>query len=318
MNESATTTTSWRPVADLPQARSEVGVAEAGGLVHVVGGTALVDGEPRWATTLVTAYDPRADRWTERAPLPEPLTHVGLAGLGGKLYAFGGFTGIVHLNPRRAAYSYDPERDEWTGLPELPVALGSVGVAGVGGKLHVIGGRDSRRVVPLPGAPIELGLGTVNHHFVHDPENRTWSEAPPLPGPPRDHAGVVALDGRVHVIGGRVEDVDQNLDRHDVYDPRTGEWTTAAPLPAPRSAGATTVLNGLIAHAGGECAQGGSTFDDVAVYDPRADRWTTTTPLPHGRHGFGAAVADGRAFFVAGSPTCAGGAGVDALELLLG
>ncbi|GAA2694016.1 MULTISPECIES: kelch repeat-containing protein [Actinosynnema] len=318
MSESTRNPASWRAVADLPQARSEVAVAEAGGLVHVVGGTALVDGEPHWATTLVTAYDPSADRWTERAPLPEPLTHVGLAGLGGRLYAFGGFTGIVHLDPRRAAYCYDPGRDEWTALPELPAALGSVGVAAVGGKLHVLGGRDSRQVVPLPGTPLELGLGTTNHHFTYDPERRTWAQAPPLPGPPRDHAGVVALDGRVHVVGGRVEDVDRNLDRHDVHDPRTGGWTTAAPLPAPRSAGATTVHSGLIVHAGGECGQGGSTFDDVHTYDPRTDRWTATTPLPHGRHGFGAATAAGRAYFVAGSPTCAGGAGADALELLLG
>jgi N-acetylneuraminic acid mutarotase len=243
-----------------------------------------------------------------------------VAALHGKLYAFGGFTDIVHLDPRPVAYAYDPRRDSWDRLPDVPQALGSVGVAAVGGELHLLGGRDSRTVAPVPGTPISQGLGTVRTHLVYDPQRRRWSTAEPLPGEPRDHAGIAVLGRSIHVVGGRVEDVADNLARHDVYDTRTGRWTTAAALPVPRSAGAAVVLDGRIVYAGGECRSPGAadpsgTYDDVTAYDPRTDRWTALAPLPQGRHGFGAARVGGRAHFVAGAPTCGGGASAENLEL---
>ncbi|GIJ43700.1 hypothetical protein Val02_05860 [Virgisporangium aliadipatigenens] len=309
----------WRDATPMPQARGEVGVAAVDGRVFVVGGT-VRDGaaEPAWASTLVTSYDPRTGRWSTHAPLPRPLTHVGVAGLGGRLYAFGGFTGIVHLRPQPVAYEYDVRRDSWRRLPDLPTALGSVSVAALDGRLHLLGGRDSHRVEAVPGLPIEAGFGTVRTHLVYDPARRAYAAAPPLPVVPRDHAGVAVLDGRIHVLGGRDEDVARNLARHDVYDPRTRRWSEAAPLPVPRSAGAAVVLDGRIVYAGGECRPGSDTetFDDVTVYHPRTDRWSSLPPLPHGgRHGFGAAASGGRAYFVAGAPACGGGATADNLQL---
>ncbi|RLL68063.1 kelch-like protein [Streptomyces sp. Z26] len=324
----------WRTRNPLPVARAEVAVAALGGRVYVVGGTTQRDGEaPVWATTTVHAYDPRRDRWTERAPLPRPLTHVGVAALDGRLYAFGGFTTAVHLNPQPDAYVYDPRRDRWHRLPDMPEALGSVGVAAVGGRLHLLGGRDSRRVVTPPGSPVSLGMGTVRSHHVYDPRRRTYAPAPPLPGDARDHAGVAVLGGRVHVVGGRVEDIVDNLTRHDVYDAARRTWSRAAPLPVARSAGAAVVLDGRLVYAGGECrpgaddgtgegggggtGAGGGTYGDVTVYDPRAGRWDTVAGLPGSRHGFGAAALDGRAYFTAGSPDCGGGASTGTLQLAL-
>ncbi len=129
-------------------------------------------------------------------------------------------------------------------------------------------------VVTLPDPPISLGFGTVNSHFVYDPRRRRWSAAPPLPGEPRDHAGIAVLGRDIHVFGGRVADVNDNLARHDVHHTGTGRWSTAAPLPAPRSAGAAVVLDGRIVYAGGECGADGDTFADVTVYDPEFDSWS--------------------------------------------
>lgn len=315
----------WRDRAPMPEARAEVGVAALGGRLYVVGGTVQRGDEaPTYATTLVTSYDPRSDRWSEHAPLPRPLSHVGVAALHGRLYAFGGFTDIVHLDPQRLAYVYNPQDNAWSRLPDMPRKLGSVGVAAVDGKLHLIGGRDSRTTVTVPGTepPILMGLGTVRTHMVYDPVRRSWSEAAPLPGESRDHAGVAVVGHRIHVFGGRVEDVDDNLTRHDVYNTRTRRWTTAAPLPTPRSAGAAAVLESRIVYAGGECKPDGTagpagTYDDVTAYNPRTDRWATLSPLPQGRHGFGAAQVGGRAYFVGGALTCGGGATVDTLALNL-
>ncbi|AGZ41285.1 Kelch repeat-containing protein [Actinoplanes friuliensis] len=309
----------WNVEVPSPESRSEVGVAALNGRVYVVGGGVERAGaEPQFASDLVTSYDPRTGRWANHAPLPRELSHVGVAALNGKLYAFGGFTNVVHIDPQPLAYEFDPRRERWTRLPDLPARLGSVSVAAVDGKLHLIGGRDSRRIETIPGVPFELGFGTVRSHFVFDPGRRTWSTAPQLPAESRDHAGIAVLGHRLHVIGGRVEDVDQNLARHDVYDTRSRRWTRAATLPVPRSAGAVVVLGGRIVYAGGECGPGGETFDDVTVYNPRTDRWSTVASMPlGGRHGLGAAQVAGRAYYIAGAPTCGGGSSVDTLELEL-
>ncbi|WP_345655367.1 Kelch repeat-containing protein [Streptomyces siamensis] len=310
----------WRARASLPVKRAEVAVAALGGRVYVVGGTVQRGGEaPVWASTAVHSYDPRRDQWSSHAPLPRPLTHVAVAAHGGRLYVFGGFTGAVHMNPQPDAYVYDPQLDRWGRLPDMPLALGSMGVAAVCGRLHLLGGRDSHRVVTPEGSPISLGFGTVRTHHVFDPRHNTYTAAQPLPADSRDHAGIAVLGDRVHVVGGRVEDVGDNLTRHDVYDIHRRRWTQAAPLPVARSAGAAVVLNGRIVYAGGECRPGSTTdtFDDVTAYDPRTDRWCAVTTLPGSRHGFGAVELHGRAYFVAGSPSCGGGASADTLELTM-
>ncbi|MBP2472296.1 N-acetylneuraminic acid mutarotase [Crossiella equi] len=317
-------TSEWSQRAALPEARAEVGVAALGGRVHVLGGTVVTDGPPRWASTLNTAYDPGTDTWQQLAPLPIPLSHTGVAELDGRLYAVGGFQEPVHLHPQRLACAYDPATDRWTELPPLPQATGSVAVAAVAGQLHVLGGRTSERVVRLdtgPGGPeLSAGLGTVRTHQVFQPSTNQWRTAAPLPGPARDHQGIAVLAGRIHVFGGRSEDINDNLTRHDVYDPGTDTWTEAAPLPAPRSSGACTVLDGRILYAGGECSDRGTSggtpaYTTTYAYDPAAAAWTELAPLPAPRHAFGAATVDGVAYFAGGAPTCGGGASTELFAL---
>lgn len=318
----------WTERLPLPVGMAEVGVAAVGDKVYVVGGTEqLENGPPRWASTLNMMYDPKRNTWQARAPLPQGLSHVGVAALGGKLYAFGGFTDIVHMGARNSAFAYDPRTNTWSSLPPLSSARGSVAVAAVGGKLHVFGGRGADKIIELPsppGAPKRFAaFGTVATHEVYDPARRRWSKAAPLPGPARDHVGIAVLNGRIHLFGGRVADVQDNLDRHDVFDPRTGGWSTAAPLPRPRSAGAATALNGRIIYAGGECKPGGrpstaNAYDDVTAYDPKTDRWTTLASLPQARHGFGAGTVRNISYFVAGAKLCGGGSSADTLALRFG
>ena len=309
---------SWTTRAPLPIAMAEVGVAALGGKVYVVGGTEQRGKAPTiWASTLTIMYDPAANIWRKRASLPHGLTHAGVTALDGKLYAIGSFIKPVHIGPQNWAFVYDPGTNKWSALPPLAVARGSVAAVAVGDKIHVFGGRISNRVVKIsspPGTPAMFsGFGTVTTHQIYSPQTGEWSTGAPIPGPGRDHVGVAVLDGKVHLFGGRTADVQDNLDRHDVYDPATDRWTSAAPLPRPRSAGAYTVLDGLIIYAGGECKPGGQPFtpnayDDVTGYDPKTDSWTVLPPLPQARHAFGAATVSDVAYFVGGAPVCGGGA----------
>ena len=317
----------WIRKAPLPVGRAEVGVAAVDGKVYVLGGTEQVgDSAPIWNSTLNSMFDPKINTWKEQAPLPKGLSHIGVAAMDGKLYAIGGFTNIVHLGPQDVAFVYDPEQDKWAALPDISSARGSVAAAAFQGKLHIFGGRTSTQIIRIPsppGAPpMSAGFGTVSTHQIYDPKSGKWSQGSPIPGPARDHMGVAVLDGKIHLFGGRVADVVDNLDRHDVYDPKTDTWTAAAPLPVPRSSGAYTVLDGLILYAGGECKPGGQPFtpnvyDDVTAYDPKTNSWTALKSLPQARHAFGAATIGNVAYFMAGAPLCGGGTSTDTLAFTL-
>lgn len=75
----------------LPAVRAEVAAVAFDGKLHALGG--VVDGrsEPDHYE-----YDPSANIWQTRAPLPEALDHLAVARTNGAIYAFGGFATPVH------------------------------------------------------------------------------------------------------------------------------------------------------------------------------------------------------------------------------
>lgn len=318
----------WEHKATMPVRLGETNATTDGASVYVVGGTEqdADNSPPKDATNLVLKYDPSANSWSKLAPLPQALSHVGTAVLGGKLYAIGGFTTNVHLGPSSGAFVYDPATNAWSNLPPLLPARGSVSLAAVGGKIHAFGGRISDKVIDLPmppGAPpMKAGYGTVSLHQVYDPAHKSWSEAAPVPGPARDHMAIAVLDGKIHLFGGRLADTDDNQTRHDVYDPATDRWSEAAPLPGPRSAGAAAVIGGRIIFTGGECKPDGApgsenAYSDAWSYDPAKNEWQAITSIPHARHGFGGATIGDTAYFAGGAPTCGGGMLNELLSLKL-
>jgi N-acetylneuraminic acid mutarotase len=257
--QSQTPAGTWTQKAPMPAVRGEVAAAEVGGKLYAVGGNFERKVLPR-----NEEYDPATDRWRARAPLPEPRDHLGVATVGGKIYAFGGFTSSVHQGAGDGAFEYDPEttagepwHHEWSAR--------FVGLAVLGGKIHVIGGRGLDNV-------------TAATHEVYDVATGTWSMAAPLPRA-RDHMAVVAVDGKIHAIGGRLTGPADQTAQHDVYDPAANSWTSAAPLPTPRSGVAGVLYRGMILVLGGELPPG-HTFPENESYDAKGDRWVTLAPLP--------------------------------------
>lgn len=273
----------WTTKSPLPAARAEVAAIAVGGRLHALGG--VVDGK---SVPSHDEYDPIANAWRTRAPLPEPRDHLAVATVNGKIYAFGGFATPVHKDASNKAFEYDPATDAWRALAPMKVPRGAAGAAPAGGKIHVVGGRGPDGVV-------------VGAHEVFDTQSSIWSEAPALPMA-RDHLVVIAVDEKIHVIGGRVKRPADRTGEHDVFDPATNKWTSAAPLPTPRSGLASAYYHGLILVLGGELPPD-HTFPENEAFDPKTDQWTTLSPMPHGRHGFGGDVIGDDAYFVGGSLT---------------
>jgi N-acetylneuraminic acid mutarotase len=280
-------------VAQTTTERWEGGVVALNGKVYVLGGGKAIGGQPN--LPLAQEFDPATGRWRDLAPLPQGASHLDAITLNGKIYVAGGFGWSNHRNPLDLFLEYDPATDQWKTLARLSSPRGSVGLVAIGGMVHAIGGTGG-------------DFRPVGTHEVFNPATGVWTPAAPLLTP-RDHLGsIIAVDGKLHVFGGRwTGSPFTSVALHDVYDPATDKWTSAAPLPAPRSEGAAVYYHGLILYFGGDCndPKAAGAFDDLQAYDPATDSWKPLAKAPIGIHGQGAAVVGDAVYFIGGGMSCA-------------
>lgn len=290
----------WETLPDVASGPiQEIGVAELGGRIYIVGG---FNGE-LGIVDEVWAFDIAARTWQRRAPLPMPVHHANVAAAGGKLYVLGALTGGT-FQETGASWAYDPALDEWATLApmaaEYAAGAGATGV--INGKIYVVGGyRDGVSVADLS---------------LYDPQTNTWDHTlPPLPEA-RDHLVGAAVGGVVYAISGRTGGISGIRGRVDAYDPTSNQWTGRAPIPTPRGGMAAGVVDGQIIVVGGEGSDAPSgVFAEVESYDPVGNTWKSLEPMRTPRHGMGAAGYEGT-LYVPGGATRAGFQAVATFEAL--
>src|SRR5438034_5336522 len=276
---------------------------------------------PGWKPIgMVYEYDPAADKWTKKKPMPLLSHHVAFAEYRGKIYAFGGFvlpaSGPPAWAPIDNAWEYDPAADSWKALAPMPTRRGSPVAAAVGDRIYVIGGATtppgSKETAVHPARP-HVSVGTVEEY---DPASNTWRPRSSMPTP-RNHAAVGVVNGKIYVIGGRVGaafiSLASDVSLVEVYDPVTDTWgTPGARMPTTRSALAYGVYNNRIYIAGGEFQDPvqQTTFRSFEEYDPATNSWTILPPMVLARHGVASAVIGNRFYAVAGDVQWSG-TGVD-------
>ncbi|WP_236025218.1 Kelch repeat-containing protein [Arenibaculum pallidiluteum] len=281
----------WIERAPLPLPRSEMAwAAERDGRFHLLGGYA----EQRVDRPYHHVYDPASDTWLAAPPLPLGANHVGVAVLGGTLFAIGGFT-AQNNTPHDRCFALERGTQAWRSIAPLPRPTGAIACVAEGGRLHAVGG----------------GIGTgfearrsVDWHLAYDPAADRWETRAPLPTG-RDHTGIVALDGRIHVIGGRVDSFHTNSNLHHAYDPAADRWEMRAPFPTARSGHGAVLYRGRIFCMGGEGSN--RVFGQNEAYDPRTDSWQHFAPMPTPRHGLGAVVLGDFIHVAGGGPVMGGG-----------
>lgn len=278
----------WVNRAPLPLPRSEMAWATTlNNQMHVVGGY----GEQRVDRNYHHYYDQASDKWLSAPVLPRGANHVGVVALDGKLYAIAG-----HLDqnrkPDNLCFVYDGK--EWQKIAPLPRACAAIGCAAIDGLVHAIGGAYGETTPEKK---------SVDWHYVYDPKADKWSERRPLPTG-RDHTGTLVADGRIHVIGGRVDSFHTNSSLHHAYDVKEDKWYARAPLPTPRSGHGAVLYRDNIFIMGGEGTN--RVFGQNEAYDLKTDSWMSYAPMPTPRHGLGA-VAIGDYIHVAGGGPVMGG-----------
>ena len=278
----------WVAKANLPLPRSEMAWATVlDNKMHIVGGY----GEQRVDRPYHHVYDQTTDKWLDAPQLPRGANHVGVVTMDGKLYAIGGHT-EQNRKPDNLCFVF--ENDAWRKIASLPRAFAAIGCAALDGNIHAIGGAIGDTFADKK---------SVDWHYVYDPKTDAWTARRPMPTA-RDHTGTLTVDGRIHVVGGRVDSFHTNSNLHHSYDAREDKWFARAPLPTARSGHGAVLYRDRIFIMGGEGTN--RVFGQNEAYDLKTDSWMSYAPMLTPRHGLGA-VAIGDYIHVAGGGPIMGG-----------
>jgi N-acetylneuraminic acid mutarotase len=155
---------------------------------------------------------------------------------------------------------------------------------------------------------------SVGWNEIYDPQADRWTQLKPLPGA-RDHVGIIANEGKIHIIGGRFNTFEYNTDLHHVYFPDRDTWELRAPLPTARSGLGAVIYRNRFFTMGGEYGvqvgngqfRPATVFGQMESYDPGSDSWQSHAPMPTPRHAV-AATTLGDWIYVAGGGPVNGGA----------
>ena len=229
----------WSSVAPLPQALHHVMVATVDGVVYAAGGLgagATFDG----ASNSTYAFDPGANTWTPRTPLPLPRG-AGAAGvIGGRLYVVGGLRGssVADLTV------YDPATDTWTQLAAMPTARDHLAAGVIDGRLYAVGGRAAGQLFDV----VE----------VFDPATGGWSGSRARMPTARGGLAAAALNGLLYAVGGEGNAANPlgTFPQAEAYDPTRDVWTRQPDMGIPRHGIGAAAVGGALYVMGGATRQG--------------------------------------------------------------
>lgn len=129
-------------------------------------------------------YDPATDTWATKANMTTARTYLSTQAAGGKIYAFGGYTGSVSLSNSEA---YDTTANTWAAKAALPVGAHFMGSAILGNKIYLLGGMR--------------GSSATNAVLMYDTLNNVYKTQLNYPIP-NGAPGAVPLNGYIYSLGG--------------------------------------------------------------------------------------------------------------------
>ncbi|XP_051044488.1 actin-binding protein IPP isoform X2 [Phodopus roborovskii] len=279
-------------------------------LKYIEGGYTRLQGG-RWsdsrALSCVERFDTFSQYWTTVSSLHQARCGLGVAVLGGMVYAIGGEKDSMIFD---CTECYDPVTKQWTTVASMNHPRCGLGVCVCYGAIYALGGwvgaeigNTIERFDPDENKWEVVGNMAVSRYYfgccemqgliyviggisneglelrsfeVYDPLSKRWSPLPPM-GTRRAYLGVAALNDCIYSIGGWNEAQDA-LHTVEKYSFEEEKWVEVASMKVPRAGMCVVAVNGLLYVSGGRSSShdflAPGTLDSVEVYNPHSDTWT--------------------------------------------
>lgn len=226
-------------------------------------------------TCCISRGDSTDNSWQAKLSVPTARHGLGLAVVGGRIYAIGGYkegSDALAVNEE-----YNPTTDSWVTKAPMPTPRSYFGIAVWANKIYIIGGEY------YPGGSY---FKETNRNEVYDPSTDRWTVLTPMP---TNRSGLSAnvVNDSIYLIGGRQTNQGGN-DKNEMYNPLLDQWIEKAPLPTLAPDHASAVLDGKIYILGG--SSGSTELDLNQIYDPANNTWSYGTIIPDPT-AFGSAAA---------------------------
>ncbi|XP_059945713.1 actin-binding protein IPP isoform X2 [Mesoplodon densirostris] len=237
--------------------------------LYAVGGYTRLQGG-RWsdsrALSCVERFDTFSQYWTTVSSLHQARCGLGVAVLGGMVYAIGGEKDSMIFD---CTECYDPVTKQWTTVASMNHPRCGLGVCVCYGAIYALG------LIYVIGGISNEGI-ELRSFEVYDPLSKRWSPLPPM-GTRRAYLGVAALNDCIYSIGGWNETQDA-LHTVEKYSFEEEKWVEVASMKVPRAGMCAVAVNGLLYVSGGRSSShdflAPGTLDSVEVYNPHSDTWT--------------------------------------------
>jgi Kelch motif len=262
----------WKNLPQLPEPRSDFGVATSGGRLVVVGGMSAGA-----VLKSVAVLDLNTSTWGDLPDMATARHGLAVAAVRDSVYAVGGSTGTGDRDVTASAETLKlPARQpqpasEWRNLPDAPTPRLMMAWTVLDDKIWMAGGIREGET-----------LQTVE---TYDARTGAWQTQPPLPIP-LHHATAATYRGEVVVIGGATETIAKASNK--VFVLRDGNWAELPPLQHARAAAAAAVVGEKLVVVGGQDDK--QLVKQTEVFD--GEKWTQAADMPTPREHL-AAVSDG-------------------------
>uniref|UniRef100_A0A182QFF8 BTB domain-containing protein n=1 Tax=Anopheles farauti TaxID=69004 RepID=A0A182QFF8_9DIPT len=240
----------------------------------------VIGGQAPKAIRSVECYDLREEKWYQVAELPTRRCRAGLAVLGDKVYAVGGFNGSLRVN---TVDVYDPVLDQWTTSHNMEARRSTLGVAVLNNCIYAVGGFDG-----------STGLSSAE---MFDPKRQEWRLIASM-STRRSSVGVGVVNGLLYAVGGYDGASRQCLASVERYNPSTDSWTQVAEMSAGRSGAGVGVLDNILYAVGGH--DGPLVRKSVEAYDPVTNSWHAVGDMAFCRRNAGVVAHNGMLYVVGG------------------
>jgi N-acetylneuraminic acid mutarotase len=197
----------WKALAPMPTKRGSPVAAAVGGKIYVIGGAgfhpgsseiALFSNRPHRSLPTVEEYDPSANAWRARSPMPTARNHAAVGVVGGKIYVIGGRMGAAFMGVASntdVVEEYDPATDSWGAVrARMPTPRSASAWGTHQGWIYVAGGEFQNAQMMAAYRALEA----------YNPATNQWITLPSMLSPRHGLAGAV-IGNRFHVVAGNIQ-----------------------------------------------------------------------------------------------------------------